>query len=115
MDEDRDISALRGELLVLRMMVDRALGEIGRVDSDMMVTAPPVVHDGAPSAERPAARWRPADPTLDTVAHPARSGLSEAVLALRHVARGAAKHMDHHTEKLRADATAWLGTNEETK
>lgn len=113
--EDRDISALRGELLLLRAVVDRVLGNIALVDEDMMVTAPPVVRDGAPSAERPAGRWRPADPTLDTVAHPARSGLGEAVTALRHVARGAAKHLDHHSNLLKASATAWLGTNEETK
>lgn len=112
--EDRDVRSARAELLLLRIMVDRALDGLDAVDEDMMTTAPPVVRESDPSGSRQAPRWQPADPTLDIVTHPARSGLSEAVRALRHLARSTTKHLAHHTENLRQHKVAWLGTNEET-
>lgn len=112
--DDRDLAALRGELLLLGVLVQKALTALGGVDGDMLVSAPPVERGPEPPAERTGARWTPANPTLDTVCHPARSGLSEALRALRHIARGTALHLEHHTENLRQHTVAWLGTNEET-
>ena len=111
---DRDLAALRGELLLLQILTGRALEALDGVDSDMLTSAPPPPKGPEAPAERAGARWAPANPTLDLITHPARSGLSEALTALRHIARGSVIHLEHHTERLRQSTVAWLGTNEET-